>query len=71
MGSYKHNWRLIPRARTRAIEVWQGRIYASSPDEAALKIRQADGCGEGKLVIKEVLPGWYEYRAAYERSRAK
>ena len=51
------------------IEVWSNRVYADSPDEAALKIRQADGCGEGKLVIKEVLPGWYEYRVEYRRPK--
>ena len=51
------------------IEVWSNRVFASSPDEAALKIRQADGCGEGKLVIKEVLPGWYEYRVEYRRPK--
>ena len=51
-----------------AIEVWSNRIAASSPDEAAMKIREACGCAEGKLVIREVWPGqWYEYRVAYSR----
>ena len=51
----------------RVIEVWSNRVYASSPDEAAMKIREASGCKTGKLVIKEVLPGWYEYRVEYRR----
>ena len=49
------------------IEVWSNRVYADSPDEAAMKIRAADGCENGKLVVKEVLPGWYEYRVEYRR----
>ncbi len=50
------------------IEVWSNRVYASSPDEAALKIREASGCSEGKLVIKDIIPGeWYEYRVEYRK----
>lgn len=51
-------------------EVWQGRVFADSPDEAALKIREARGCANGKLVVKEIWPGpdgWYEYRVEYGR----
>ena len=45
----------------RVIEVWCNRIGASSPDEAAMKIR--DAYGDGKLTITEIWPGeWYEYR---------
>ncbi len=53
------------------IEVWANRIEASSPDEAAMKIREACGCAEGKLVIREVWPGeWYEYRCEYRRGES-
>ncbi len=52
------------------IEVWANRIGASSPDEAALRIREACGCAEGKLVIREVWPGWYEYRCEFRRDEA-
>ena len=45
------------------IEIWGNRVFASSFDEAAIKIREATGFGEGKLCIKEIWPGeWYEYR---------
>ena len=45
----------------KVIEVWCNRVYARSPDEAAMKIREA--YGDGKLTITEIWPGeWYEYR---------
>ncbi len=56
---------------SEAIEVWQGRVFASGPDEAAMRVRDACGCGEGKLAIKEVWSGeWYEYMVHYERGKA-
>ena len=52
----------------KIIEVWQDRIFASTPDEAAMKIRDACGCGEGKLVLwMATLPGWYEYKVEFRR----
>lgn len=50
------------------IEAWQGRVYADSFDEAAMMIREASGCGQGKLVLKEIIPGWFEYMVHYERN---
>ena len=40
---------------------WQGRVFAASPDEAAMKIR--DKWGEGSLTILHCEPvlKWYEY----------
>ncbi len=51
-------------------EVWQGRVFAESPDEAAEIIRRGCGCEDGKLVIREIWAapgGWYEYRVEYNR----
>ena len=41
----------------------QGRVFASSPDEAAMMIRDKHQEYEGKLTILECEPclGWYEY----------
>ncbi len=48
------------------LEIWGNRVFASSPDEAALKIREATGFKEGKLCIKEIIPNnWYEFRIDY------
>jgi len=40
--------------------VQQGRVFADNPCDAALKVRQM--WGNGKLVMKEIVPGWIEYR---------
>jgi len=41
---------------------WQGRVFAASPDEAAMKIRDKWRV-EGRLTVLECEPklGWYEY----------
>ncbi len=50
------------------VEIWQGRVFASNPDEAALLVRQACGCENGKLTIRDIWPGvWYEYYVEFER----
>lgn len=39
----------------------QGRVYAASAGEAAVKVREKWG-GNGKLVVKDIWPGvWYEF----------
>jgi len=53
------------------IEAWQGRVYADSFDEAAMMVREASGCGEGVLTLKEIWPGWYEYMVHYERGECQ
>jgi hypothetical protein len=53
----------------------QGRVFAASPDEAAMKIR--DKWGEGSLTILHCEPvlKWYEYvieiGCGYEGKRGK
>ena len=41
----------------------QGRVFASSPDEAAAKIRDKYNEPWGKLTVKEAFRelGWFEY----------
>jgi len=40
--------------------IWQGRVFAPGPDEAAEKVRRK--WGNGKLTILTIWPGeWYEY----------
>lgn len=47
-------------ANCRDMTCYQSRIWASSPDEAAVKIREK--YPEGKLTIREThIPKWWEY----------
>ena len=40
--------------------IWQGRVFAPGPDEAAEKVRKK--WGNGKLTILTIWPyKWYEY----------
>jgi hypothetical protein len=43
----------------------QSRVRARSQDEAAMKIRD-EFPDAGKLSLRFVLPGWYEYRLVLE-----
>lgn len=51
--------------RTRKVEpmlVKQGRIYADSPDQAAVEVRKKFDEFQGKLNMKKTyIDGWYEY----------
>ncbi len=54
----------VSAGRTPATVVRQGRIYAGSADEAAMKLR-----GQYKvqrLFLKEPIKGWFEYTAVVE-----
>ncbi len=46
---------------TDRLRVVQGRIRAANADEAAVKLR--DRYGSGRLTLKPVDTGWYEYTA--------
>lgn len=45
----------------QAMTYSQGRVFASSPDEAAMAIRDKHQEYQGIPRIREVFPGWFEY----------